>query len=164
MKKRSKIWQMLYSMSIDDLIQMGLLVIAILSVLCTLWIDRKQRRFQLYAEYTRRYHDFFMNIPEGIYNGTADMDSNTKRYMRLYFDLCNEEYHLWKSGQVNNSVWQLWLEGMQIAMQHTIYRKAWKTLSSEYNLPFRKYFEHNMLESNPYIEQNTTQEQEQTKE
>jgi len=54
----------------------------------------------MFAEYTRRYQDIFLNMSDDIYDGTAKVDTRTKRYMRLYFDLCSEEYQLWKGNVV----------------------------------------------------------------
>lgn len=68
----------------------------------------------MFAEYTRRYQDIFMNMPDDIYNGTAKIDTRTKRHMRLYFDLCSEEFHLWQNKEVPDEEWNLWVEGIQI--------------------------------------------------
>lgn len=105
-------------MEISDYIQLGILVVAIASIVVTHIMDAKQRKLQMFAEYTRRYQDIFMNMPDDIYNGTAKIDTRTKRYMRLYFDLCSEEFHLWQNKEVPDEVWNLWVEGMQIACNH----------------------------------------------
>lgn len=97
-------------MEISDFIQLGILVVAIASIVVTHIMDAKQRKLQMFAEYTRRYQDIFMNMPDDIYNGTAKIDTRTKRYMRLYFDLCSEEFHLWQNKEVPDEVWNLWVE------------------------------------------------------
>lgn len=132
-------------MTTGDWIQIGILAVAIISILYSQWNDRKQRKLQMYAEYTRRYQDIFMNMPDDIYNGTAEIDERTKKYMRFYFDLCSEEYHLWQEGFVKNKVWELWVEGMQIETDREIFHQAWDAIKKEYNPDFRNYFEENVI-------------------
>lgn len=132
-------------MEIADYTQLGLLIVAIVSIFVTQQRDAKQRKLQIFAEYTRRYQDIFMNMPDDIYNGTAKIDTRTKRFMRLYFDLCSEEYHLWQDGTVPDNVWQLWLEGMQIACNHQIYKNSWDAIKGEYSREFWQYFEKNVI-------------------
>ena len=134
-------------MTKGDWIQIGILAAAIISILYSQWNDRKQRKLQMYAEYTRRYQDIFLNMPDDIYNGTAEIDERTKKFMRFYFDLCNEEYHLWQEGFVKNKVWQLWVEGMQIETKREIFQKAWGAIKNDYNPDFRNYFEENVIKN-----------------
>lgn len=56
-------------MNIDNYIQMGILIVAVFAIVFSQWSDRKQRKLQMYAEYTRRYEDLFRNMPDDIYNG-----------------------------------------------------------------------------------------------
>lgn len=132
-------------MEIADFIQFGLLLAAIISIYISQKRDKKQRKLEMFAEYTRRYQDIFMNMPEDIYDGTANVDTKTKRYMRLYFDLCSEEYHLWQDKVVPEKVWNLWVEGMQIACNHQIYKCSWDALKEEYSQDFMRYFERNVI-------------------
>ena len=132
-------------MEISDFIQLGILVVAIASIVVTHIMDAKQRKLQMFAEYTRRYQDIFMNMPDDIYNRTAKIDTRTKRYMRLYFDLCSEEFHLWQNKEVPDEVWNLWVEGMQIACNHKIYKNSWDVIKGEYNKDFWLYFERNVI-------------------
>ena len=132
-------------MEISDIIQIGILLVAIIAIVFSQYSDRKQRKLQMYAEYTRRYQDIFMKMPDDIYNGTASIDERTKKYMRFYFDLCSEEYHLWQGKFVKDSVWELWVEGMQIETEREIFHKAWEAIKKEYNTDFRNYFEENVI-------------------
>lgn len=132
-------------MIIADYIQLGILVAAIVSIYITQRRDAKQRKLQMFAEYTRRYQDIFLTMPDDIYSGEATIDARTKKYMRLYFDLCSEEYHLWQEKVVPDNVWNLWVEGMQIACNHQIYKKSWDAIKGEYNQDFWLYFERNVI-------------------
>ncbi len=132
-------------MNIGDLIQAGMLFVAIIGLFYSWYADHRQRRYMLYSEYTKRYQDFFMKIPDDVYEGVASLDVNTIRYMRIYFDLCSEEYHLMKAKEITEDVWALWVEGMQIALANDFYVEAWKRLKDEYNIDFRTYFEVNVV-------------------
>lgn len=132
-------------MELNDIIQIGILAVAVVTIICAQRTANKQNRLQMFAEYTRRYQDIFLNIPDDIYNGTAKIDARTKKYMRLYFDLCSEEYHLWKAKVVPDNVWDLWLEGMQIACNHQIYKNSWDAIKGEYSREFWLYFERNVI-------------------
>lgn len=133
---------------IGDIIQLGMLLIAVITIICTQKTANKQIRLQMFAEYTRRYQDIFINMPDDIYNGLAKVDARTKKYMRLYFDLCNEEFHLWKDGVVPNDTWKLWIEGMQIACNYQIYKNSWDAIKGEYDRDFWLYFERNVINYN----------------
>lgn len=97
-------------------------------------IAKQQFQLQFFAEYTRRYQEIFLYMPDEIYAGNAKIDAKTKRYMRLYFDLCSEEYHLWKEKNtweeriVPDEIWNLWLIGMRITCKHGIYNKSWEAV------------------------------------
>lgn len=132
-------------MNIGDLIQAGMLLVAIIGLFYSWYADHRQRRYMLYSEYTKRYQDFFMKIPDDVYEGVASLDVNTIRYMRIYFDLCSEEYHLMKAKEITEDVWALWVEGMQTALANDFYVEAWKRLKDEYNIDFRTYFEENVV-------------------
>lgn len=132
-------------MSISDIIQIGILLVAVITILCSHSNESKQRKLQLFSAYTRRYQDIFMNMPDDIYSGEVSINDRTKRYLRLYFDLCSEEYHLWQDGAIPPQVWDLWIDGMRIAVKHSIYRKSWIALRDEYNEDFKSYFETSII-------------------
>lgn len=59
----------------------------------------KHLRLQVYADYTKRYQSITLNFPEDINDPTfllkeCDDYNRTMRQMRVYFDLCYEEWHL----------------------------------------------------------------------
>ena len=136
-------------MNMADYIQLGILVAAIVSICISQRMDIKQRRTAMFAEYNRRYQEIFLNMPDDIYKGDVKVDKRTKKYMRMYFDLCSEEYHLWQEKIIPDKVWNTWVEGMQIACNHQIYIDSWKALNGEYNRDFWLYFERNVINHKP---------------
>lgn len=128
-------------MDFNSIIQTGMLLAAVITIIVSYLNSREQNRLMLYAEYTRRYQDIILNMPDCVYDGLPIMYSQTERYMRLYFDLCSEEFHLWKGGAIPNSEWKLWKEGMQMETKKDIYIMSWDKLKTYYAPPFIDFFD-----------------------
>lgn len=132
-------------MEYDELLQTGMFLVAAITVVYTQYKDRRQNKILMFSEYTRRYQEILINMPESIFDGTGSMDAKAKTYMRLYFDLCSEEYHLWKKGIIPDKVWKMWKEGMKITTDRPVYKVAWEELKDEYNKGFRRYFNNKVI-------------------
>ena len=50
------------------------------------------QRITLCLDFSHRYREIMLAMPD---SGNPDI---MKKYVLLYFDLCSEEYRLWKSG------------------------------------------------------------------
>ena len=109
-------------------------------------IAMKQSRNDFFAEYTRRYQDIILAMPDAVFEGTAKADGATLKYIQLYFDLCSEEYHLHENGLVPDDVWDNWKEGMEITTRVELYKKSWYIIKDNYNPDFRCFLERNVLE------------------
>ena len=96
---------------------------------------QKQLQLNFFSEYTRRYQEITLNLPESINEEDFDYDSlspdikdKTMRYMRAYFDLCSEEYFLKRKGSIDNETWSEWETGMKFAFSKSAFQQAWKML------------------------------------
>lgn len=138
--------------SLSDLIQLlmliastaAIIVSAILSrqsIKASLEMVREQNQIQMFAEYTRRYQDIIMNMPQSVFEGDATLDKNVLRYMSLYFNLCSEEHDLYSKGAISADVWTKWLSGFSIVMKQAVYQLAWQHERSNYNTTFRSFFD-----------------------
>ncbi len=130
-------------MTIADWIQTIILVITIIGLIITITNNRKQLKIfndQLklgfFAEYTKRYQEIILNFPEDISKPTFDYGklsddtrNKTLRYMRIYFDLCSEEYDLWNEGYIDEWIWTHWKGGIEYAFSKRAFRDAWKIIS-----------------------------------
>ncbi|MGN0047811.1 MAG: hypothetical protein ACI37U_02790 [Bacteroides sp.] len=132
-------------MGTDAWIQTGLLLVAVVTVIVNQMSLKKQYRIMMFSEYTRRYQDILMKMPESVLQGSGTLGAKELVYMRLYFDLCSEEYHLWKSGILPDKIWALWKEGMEITTNRPVYKQAWLQLSGEYNRDFWRYFSNEII-------------------
>lgn len=105
----------------------------------------RQSRNDFFAEYTKRYHDIILAMPDEVFEGTAEPKGKTLKYMQLYFDLCSEEYQLRQKGIIPKDIWDNWVEGMVITANNDLYRKAWNTLKGNYNKGFFLFMEGDVL-------------------
>jgi hypothetical protein len=51
--------------------------------------------------------------------------------MRQYFDLCFEEYFLYKKNKLDKSIWVLWKKGMVFAFSKTAFKLAWGIIEKD---------------------------------
>lgn len=100
--------------------------------------QNEQIKHNFFGEYTRRYQEIILHFPEDINEKTFNYDKlnkeerdRTMRYMRVYFDLCSEEYFLHKKGFLDDDVWKEWKEGMVSAFNKTAFKTAWKKVTED---------------------------------
>ena len=61
-------------------------------------------------------------------NIQPDIKSKIIKYMRVYFDLCSEEYDLWKAGYIEDRIWYNWQEGIKFAFSKKAFKDAWSII------------------------------------
>jgi hypothetical protein len=148
-------------MEIADLIQSIGILIAIIALIITIAFNRgqtrilnKQLRLNFFADYTKRYQEIVLNFPDNINdpmfdfnNLPIDIKSKTIRNMRVYFDLCSEEYDLWKTGYIDDRIWNNWNEGIKFAFSKKAFKDAWTIikLDSIYYPEFTEWIINEML-------------------
>ena len=126
-------------METSDYIQFSILIVTLLAVMCSCWaiwqtksIANQQFKLHFFAEYTKRYQELMLYMPKDI-DTSSIHNKDVDVYMRLYFDLCSEEFLLHSKGVIDDYVWSLWVEGMRTLMNKTKYKTAWKLLGSYYD-------------------------------
>ena len=150
---------MVKEMSLDSWVQIVIATLYGGTILATLYASMKEiqnanRRAEqqsnrmFFAEYTKRYQEIILAMPDEVFAGAAQVNNTTLKYMRLYFDLCSEEYHLYMEGQVPEDVWANWIEGMRITTNLQLYRQCWDRLKGQYNTEFWMYFEREVIKNN----------------
>ncbi|MDE5566955.1 MAG: hypothetical protein K2J12_00800 [Muribaculaceae bacterium] len=103
----------------------------------------------LFCDYTRRYQDIILAMPDSLYKGDATVsDMEIIRHMRLYFDLCSEEYYLRQKGYIPDDIWKFWVDGMRLKFKDKVYHDAWLTLENDYNIKFRSFINNHILAVN----------------
>jgi hypothetical protein len=107
-------------MSTADKIQLVLLFVTIVGLLISILFNSlqnrnltKQLRLNFFVDYTKRYQEIIINLPENInsrdfkYKNLSDKDRDkTLRLMRAYFDLCSEEFYLYENKHIDSYIWE----------------------------------------------------------
>lgn len=93
----------------------------------------EQLRLNFFTDYTKRYQEIMLHLPARIYDKNFDTSSldeagqeQLTKYLRVYFDLCSEEYHLYINKQIDEVIWKNWEEGIRHAMSLPVFRSEWK--------------------------------------
>ena len=112
------------------------LIITTTALIVTIHHFKKQLQLNFFADYTKRYQEILLKFPEGINEAgfeisqqPDDVRERTLRYIRAYFDLCSEEYYLWKKGNLDGETWREWETGIRFAFSKPAFREAWQILS-----------------------------------
>lgn len=99
---------------------------------------RKQVKLQNFIEYTKRYQEIILNFPENINEADfkfedmgREQKNKTMRYMRAYFDLCFEEYTLHEKKFIDDDLWSIWKDGMQVAFSKPAFQQAWQAIQKD---------------------------------
>ena len=130
-------------MNFDEYILLGMLIATLATLIVNILQNReltKQRWIEIYSHYTKRYADIISNFPENINERNFDLYNNKDyqrimRNMRLYFDLCYEEYMLHKYRKLNKKLWKEWQKGMESAFGKKAFQDAWKIIKKDTSYP-----------------------------
>lgn len=124
------------------------------------WNNRQYKQMQdqlrsdFFADYTERFHNIVLHLPINYDDPTFSMKSlsnqaqeTTIRYIRIYFDLCSEEYFLHKKGRLEDEVWKEWLQGMKYTMNLPVFKQIWDDYyrDTDYYTTFKVFVESEVL-------------------
>ena len=113
-------------------------LIAITSFVIGIRKQREISQFTFFAEYTKRYQEIVTNLPEDMNDVNVLEDEDTRRYLRVYFDLCSEEYFLYTKKQISEEVWDEWKDGIKTTFRKEAILEYWKERKTSY-YDFSKY-------------------------
>ncbi|MES9898529.1 MAG: hypothetical protein ABW148_05845 [Sedimenticola sp.] len=118
----------------------------------------EQLQLSVFTDYTKRYQEIMLNLPESINKEDFDFDKldegnektikeKTLRYMRAYFDLCSEEYFLHGQGKIGDNTWREWKSGIEYAFSKTAFIAGWGIISldTSYYPDFVRFVEEVMI-------------------
>lgn len=125
--------------SVGDGIQIVVTIITAIGLFLTFDANKNQLRIynhqlklNFFTDYTKRYQEIILNFPESINEDNFSFElldkpvrDKTFRYMRAYFDLCSEEYHLNQKEHIDSDVWEVWEWGIKYAISKSAIKIAW---------------------------------------
>lgn len=119
-------------------------------------IQNEQTKQMFFADYTKRYQEIILHFPENINEDNfvmkklkSDVYEQTMRYMRVYFDLCYEEYFLHKKNYIDEDVWNNWKDGMESSFSKPAFKQAWNLVvkDSVFYKDFKRFVEKELLKN-----------------
>ena len=148
-------------MTASNWIQLGMLIISLCTFIGTMVLGshqyksakksmqdsldmtQNQIKQQFFAEYTRRYQDIIVKLPMPFPEEVQICE--IKEPLRLYFDLCSEEFYLHDKNLIYDEVWEFWTEGMRQIMGNNKSKCVWRMLKRNYNVKFCTFFENHVI-------------------
>ena len=130
--------------------------IAICTLIYQVRTNTKHLTLQNFTEYTRRYQEIILHLPENINSNEFEFKhmheaerETTLRYLRAYYDLCAEEYYLSRKKLISKGTWHMWSTGMGMAFRKKAFREAWDIIQKDscFSIEFVKFVKE-MRESN----------------
>lgn len=131
-------------MSAEVVVALAELTAVIVGV-SALWVSLRGINNQLwlltFTEYTKRYSEAMTAMPAGVRRREGGMDVDllpeTQREevlacFRNYFNLCSEEYYLFKNKKIDAATWSIWEDGMRSMICSPSFRQGWSALRAEY--------------------------------
>jgi len=144
-------------LSLMEIFQIIITVGTIVSIIIVWRYSYKQLReiknqtwVSIYSDYTQRYAEIISKFPENINEENFVIKSGTDEYnnlmraMRLYFDLCYEEYSLFNNyKKIDEELWEDWKEGIQTALSRKAFKDAWNIIHKDtvYSDSFDKFIQ-----------------------
>lgn len=104
----------------------------------------------MFMDFTKRYNDWISSIPLDLNDGNGSSGNHrTKNHVRMYFDLCSEEYYMYRKGLIEDVVWKYWTEGMRDAFKIYKLGNFWQgELGQYYNEGFKHFVTNEVLRNN----------------
>jgi hypothetical protein len=102
-------------------------------------ITRKQSVTTFEDSLTAQYRQVASTLPlkallgESITNEEHDAHL---QYFYRYFDLCNEQAYLHKTGRISESTWDFWKDGILTNLRRPAFTTAWQEIASKANDDF----------------------------
>lgn len=131
-----------------DITQLIIAGLTLISILLIFFFNRSQikqlkQQFSLqidqikqgyFADYTKRYQEIILHFPEDINSDDFKLPGHggreeLMRYLRVYFDLCSEEFFLNSKGYIDKDVWDEWEAGMTYAFNKPAFKQGWEIIS-----------------------------------
>ena len=124
--------------SLNVYVNFMIMLTGIVTIIVTASQFIRQQRISLFEKYTQRYQHIIEIMPEYIFEGKPlhKRDKEAVRAIRLYIDLCSEEFYLHQQKYLDKKVWTEWKGGMKIMFSYSsvkeVFNKNYKTTYKEF--------------------------------
>ena len=138
------------TVSIGDLLTLITIILVAITGFIQIRQIYRQSRLTSFSDYTKRYQEILLNLPSNYFSDlfgseiiTMEEQERIRRYIRIYFDLCSEEFFLHEQRYLPRRVWQEWEQGIISNFRLSHVALEWKRSSESTDLynDFKKYIE-----------------------
>ena len=133
-------------MNISEIIQISAIALSAIGIIIAisgnksqLKIFNRQLKLNFFSEYTRRYQELVLDFPEYINDSNFEYETLGEEekgkiigHMRAYFNLCSEEFHLYKDNCLDKNVWGVWEKGITHTMAKKAFIDSWYIVNKNY--------------------------------
>lgn len=84
--------------------------------------------------FAKEYRDLVSRLPTKALLGEPLNDEEYEAHfdeMYHYFDLCNEQVFLSKSGRISNETWIFWKDGIRTNLRRPAFERAWSEIAAK---------------------------------
>lgn len=102
-------------------------------------ITRKQNVTTFEDSLTAQYRQIAAMLPLNALLGeplSKEEEETHLQYFYRYFDLCNEQAFLHKSGRISENTWDFWKDGILTNLRRPAFATAWHMIASKANDDF----------------------------
>lgn len=113
-----------------------------LAVIVAAWqlvLSQKQSVTTFEDSLAKEYRDIAVTLPVKALLGETLSDSeHSDKFDEFYryFDLCNQQVFLWRSGRVSDKTWKFWCEGITSNLKRPAFERAWSEVAARSNGDF----------------------------
>ena len=79
---------------------------------------------ELFREFNQRYDEMSDDL-QHVFRSSKELSDEDKEVLVKYFNLCGEEYLMFKMGYISPEVWTSWKNGMREAHQVPAVQRFW---------------------------------------
>lgn len=117
-----------------DIVQVGSALAAFVTIAIAVYIYKRQTNIQAFLEYTGRYAEIRSKL-HGIMTSWREGSDLTEDQLSVfigYFNICSEEYYLYKSNMLSKKIWSIWEKEIVRMARLGAVQAAWELTRSEY--------------------------------
>jgi hypothetical protein len=105
--------------------------VGVLAAVAALRQAQRQRLRQFEDTYVARYWNLMDRLSLSVLraDGHGPPDEHDERVIRAYFQLCEDELELRKTGWISDATWRIWADGIRWQMQPWPFDELWRTIT-----------------------------------
>lgn len=133
-----------------------IMLTGVVAIFVTAHQVKRQLRLSFFEKYTNRYAQIMEHMPEEFFHEDGNELSKDKKqeinhFIRLYLDLCSEEYYLHGDKYIDEKVWNEWNEGILASFENPLVKDYWMENNEFYHRSytnFCKYIDNEIFPKN----------------